>query len=187
MKGGGNGYPGRVNLPMDKLVTAARGAAAGLVATGVMSVVLEVGRRATSFRRQPPTLIVRTVVAGRPKRALPAEGALAVAAHVGYGASSGALFALLTRRHGTPGSGLGVGYALLLWLGSYAGWVPAAGAMAPPQRDDRGRQLTLIAGHVVYGAVLAAVLRRPRPGSISRPSAGPLRTRAGGSLLRPVR
>lgn len=181
MKASGNGYPGRMNPPMDRFVTAARGAAAGVVSTAVMSVVLEVGRRCTSFRRQPPTLIVRTVLAGRPARRVPAEGALAVAAHVGYGASCGALFALVTAHCRNAGSGWGVGYAFLLWLASYAGWVPAAGVMAPPQRDDRGRQLTLVAAHVVYGAVLSAVLRRLRPGPVARPPAGPSRTRRGGS------
>jgi hypothetical protein len=90
----GNGYPGRVDLPMDELGSAARGAAAGVVATAVMSVVMEAGRRAAPFRRQPPKLIIRTVLAGGPERAVPAEGPLAVAAHVGYGASCGVLFAL---------------------------------------------------------------------------------------------
>ena len=187
VKRGGNGYPGRVNLPMDELVSAARGAAAGVVATAVMSIVMEAGRHAASFRRQPPKLIIRTVLAGGPKRAVPAEGALAMAAHVGYGASCGALFALFTRRHRSAASALGVGYGLLLWFVSYAGWVPAAGVMASPERDDRGRQLTLIAGHVVYGGVLAAVLRRLRRAPLTPLPAGPWRTRAEGSLLRPVR
>lgn len=148
---------------MDKIVVAARGAAAGVVATGVMSVLMEVGRRSTSFRRQPPTLIVRTMLTGRPTRAVPAEEGLSLLAHFGYGASCGALFGLMTRRHGSAGPGLAVGYALILWLVSYAGWIPAAGALAPPQRDHPGRQITLIAGHVVYGAVLSAVLHRLRP------------------------
>jgi hypothetical protein len=40
--------------------------------------------------------------------------------------------------------------------------VPAADVMPPPQRDDRGRQLALVIGHAVYGAVLSSVLRRLR-------------------------
>jgi uncharacterized membrane protein YagU involved in acid resistance len=129
-----------------------------------MSVVMEAGRRVTAFRRQPPELIVRTLLTGDPQRPVGGEDVLALLAHFGYGASFGALFGLLTRRCGRPGMQLGVGYALLLWLISYAGWVPAAGILAPPRRDDAGRQLALVVGHVVYGAVLAVVLRRPLRG-----------------------
>jgi hypothetical protein len=159
VKAAGSGYPLWMNRARERAEAAVRGSVAGVLATGAMSVAMEAGRRATSFRRQPPTLIVRTVLAGRPRRAVPAEGPLALLAHVGYGASFGALFALLTGRGG-GGVGLGVAYALLLWAVSYAGWVPAAGVLAPPHRDDPGRQRTLVAGHVVYGAVLAAALRR---------------------------
>jgi hypothetical protein len=148
-----------MNLARERVDAAARGAAAGVVATGVMSIAMEVGRRATSFRRHPPKLIVRKVLTGRSRRAVPGEGPLALLAHLGYGGSCGALFALLTRRR-DAGVGLGVAYALLLWTISYAGWVPAAGVLAPPHRDDPGRQSTMIAGHVVYGAVLSASLRR---------------------------
>ncbi|WP_219413702.1 DUF6789 family protein [Pseudonocardia nigra] len=154
-------------------VAVIRGAAAGVVATTVMSGVLEAGRRATAFTRQPPTLIVRTVLTGSPAHGVTAEGLLAVLAHFGYGTSCGALFALLTRRRRPEaGPGVGVGYALLLWAISYIGWVPATGAMAPPDRDAPGRQAALVAGHVVYGAVLAAVLRglnqQRRPGAPAR-------------------
>jgi hypothetical protein len=34
-------------------------------------------------------------------------------------------------------------------------WVPAIGAVPPPQRDQLGRQLALVAGHLVCGVVLA--------------------------------
>lgn len=144
------------------MVAAARGVVAGTVATGAMSLVLEAGRRVTSFRRQPPELIVRTLLTGDPGRAVSGENVLALLAHFGYGASCGAVFSLLTRRRRRTGAVPGVVFALLLWLISYAGWVPAAGVMAPAQRDDRGRQLALVAGHVVYGAALSIVLRRMR-------------------------
>ena len=147
-------------MPNTKAI--ARGAAAGVVATTVMSAILEIGQRPTSFWRQPPILIIGTVLAGDPAHEVAAEDALAVMAHLGYGTSCGALFALLTRPRRTPGPATGIGYALLLWLVSYAGWIPAAGVMPPPRRDSPGRQITLVGAHVVYGAVLAAVLRRLR-------------------------
>jgi len=48
------------------------------------------------------------------------------------------------------------------WLAGYGLWVPAIGAVPPLHRDRPGRQVALIAGHVVYGAVLAEGLRALR-------------------------
>lgn len=157
-----HGYPGHVEPTVHKTLAVARGAAAGAAATTVMTAALALGKRCTSSWRQPPVLIVRTLLAGRPARGIAAEEVVAAAAHLGYGTTLGAVFALLTRRGGSPGPAVGVGYALVLWLISYAGWIPGAGVMPPPHRDVPGRQITLIAGHVVYGAVLATVLRRLR-------------------------
>jgi hypothetical protein len=151
------------SLPMDpsssKTVTSAEGAVAGVAATVVMTAVLEAGRRWSSFRTHPPTRIVRTVLAGSPDRRLAGEAVFAGLAHLGYGASCGVLFAFLTRRRPMVGSRPAVGYGLLLWLAGYGLWVPAIGAVPPPQRDQPGRQLTLVAGHLVYGLVLGAGLR----------------------------
>ncbi|MBP2372064.1 hypothetical protein JOF36_007837 [Pseudonocardia parietis] len=127
-----------------------------------MSAVLEVGQRMTSSWRQPPTLIVRTALAGGPAHKLAGEDVLAIMAHLGYGTSCGALFALLSRRGLRPSPAVGVGYGLLLWLISYAAWVPAMRAIPLPQHDCPGRQSTLIGAHVVYGVVLATTLRRLR-------------------------
>jgi hypothetical protein len=168
-----------------KTVTGAQGAAAGAAATLVMTAVLEAGRRFSVFRTQAPTRIVRTVLAGSPGRRLPGELALTALAHLGYGASCGVLFALLTRRCTTAGLPLGVGYGLLLWLAGYGAWVPAIGAVPPPQRDQPGRQLALIAGHLVYGAVLAEGLRRLRDGR--HPGGMTGRATTGRSRLHPGR
>jgi hypothetical protein len=146
-----------------KTVTGTQGAAAGAAATLVMTAVLEAGRRWAVFHTQAPTRIM-TVPAGSPGRRFPGELVLTALAHLGYGASCGMLFALLIRRCTTASLPLGVGYGLLLWLAGYAVWVPAVGAVPPPQRDQPGRQLALIAGHLVYGAVLADALRRLRDG-----------------------
>ena len=151
------------SLPMDpstsRTVTGAEGALAGVAATVAMTALLEAGRRWSSFRTHPPTRIVRTVLTSSPDRRLAGEAVLAGLAHLGYGASCGVLFALLTRRRPMVGSRLGLGYGLLLWLAGYGLWVPAIGALPPPQRDQPGRQLTLVAGHLVYGLVLGAGLR----------------------------
>jgi hypothetical protein len=138
------------------------GAVAGAAATVVMTAVLEAGRRLSLFRTQPPVRIVRRVPAGSPEHRVRGGGVLTGLAHLGYGATGGAVFALLTRRGPTADLRLGVGYGLVLWVAGYGLWVPAIGALPPLHRDRPDRQLALVAGHVVYGAVLAEGLRRRR-------------------------
>jgi hypothetical protein len=92
---------------------------------------------------------------------------LAAIAHLGYGATQGVVFAALSRmeraskRHG-PGPTLreGIGFALLLWGLSYAGWIPALRILPPPARDKAGRPTTMVVAHVVYGVALARSLAR---------------------------
>ena len=49
-------------------------------------------------------------------------------------------------------------YATGIWLVSYQGWVPALGIMAPASRDRRGRVVTMLAAHWVYGAALGGLV-----------------------------
>lgn len=83
------------------------------------------------------------------------------ASHLGFGATMGSVFALVARRAGSPMGGalfgLGIGYA------SYAGWIPKAGLMVSPAHDRPGRPASMIAAHLVYGAILGATYRRLAP------------------------
>ena len=136
-----------------------RGAAAGLVATGAMSAVMWAFRE--PMGEQPPDAIVKHVARG--VGATPTErqaDAMAVAAHVGFGASIGAAYALLPRV-GSP-LGRGVVTALAVYVTSYQGWVPALGILPPATRDKPGRPRVMVAAHVVFGAVLGAVEDRLR-------------------------
>lgn len=136
---------------------ALRGAAAGLVATGAMSAVMLAARRAGLLGRQPPEAIVRRTgrLLGAEPRA-PLAGVLGAAAHVAFGAGTGAAYALLPRR----GPGTAVALALAVWAVSYEGWVPALGALPPAHRDRPDRPLVMVAAHVVHGLVLAGAERR---------------------------
>ena len=137
--------------------TVLRGALAGAVATGAMSTLMLAARRAGLLGQQPPEAIVRQVgrVVGT-EPPVPLARALAAAAHVGFGAAGGAVYALLPRR----GPATAVALSLAIWAGSYEGWVPALGAL-PPAHDDRSdRQAVMVAAHVVYGLVLSPVERR---------------------------
>ena len=133
-----------------------RGAAAGAVATAAMSALMLAAGRAGLVPRQPPEAIVRRVGAlsgGEPRGRL--ADALAAVAHLGFGAATGAAYALLPRSARPVLRGTAVGE--LVYAVSYAGWVPALGALPAADRDHRPRQVTMAAAHVVYGAVLGAL------------------------------
>jgi hypothetical protein len=136
-----------------------RGAAAGAVATGAMSAVM-LGLR-KQLGEQPPDAIVKS--AADAVGASPTEeqaDVLAVAAHLGFGMTVGAAYALLPRV-GSPVA-RGVATALAVYAASYQGWVPGLGILPPASRDKPGRPRVMIAAHVVYGAALGAVEERLR-------------------------
>ncbi|WP_229802858.1 DUF6789 family protein [Planobispora rosea] len=135
-----------------------RGGVAGLLATAAMSVVMVAGDRAGLMRDQPPKRITRAFLPGNRHRPKPGEGVLGALAHAGFGAAGGALFGLLTRGRRPPAPA-GIGYGLAIWLVSYQGWVPGLGILPPISRDRPGRVAVMAAGHVVYGAALAAAMR----------------------------
>jgi hypothetical protein len=133
-----------------------RGAAAGAVATAAMSALMLVAGRTGLMGRQPPEAIVRRageLAAVEPRGRL--ADALAAVAHLGFGVGTGAAYALLPPSRGPVARGMAVGTAV--YAVSYAGWVPALGALPRADRDRPPRQAAMVAAHVVYGAVLGAL------------------------------
>jgi NAD(P)-dependent dehydrogenase (short-subunit alcohol dehydrogenase family) len=149
------------------LTRIASGTLAGLVATVAMSMVVEGGRRLGLLGEPPPRRIVRRLL-GRHTWRRPRGTALdvsALAAHLGFGASLGAVYGLLPARTHSPLGGLT--YGALAWAVNYAGWLPKAELMPRPSRDRLGRPTTMVAAHLVFGRVLAgafcAFYRPARP------------------------
>ena len=148
------------------------GLARGLVATVAMSVPMLVAGRRGVMGTQPPKRI-----AGRAAEAVDADPADAdpvgeaklnlasTLAHIGFGGSMGALFAVLRARLRLPGPALaqGMAYGLAVWASSYKGWVPAIGAMPPAEQDRPGQRRTILAAHLLYGGVLGLLDGRARP------------------------
>ena len=141
------------------------GMAAGVVATGSMSLVMLTGELLGALGEPPPRRITRrlTGVLGplRPRGRTLDAGALAV--HFAFGASLGLAYGLLpARAQSAAGGGL---FGLSVWAANYAGWLPKAGLMPEPSRDRWGRPTTMIAAHWVFGRTLARAyraLRRPQ-------------------------
>jgi uncharacterized membrane protein YagU involved in acid resistance len=80
-------------------------------------------------------------------------------AHFGYGAAMGAAYPMVTRLP-LPSGTRGPAYGLLVCAASYAGWLPAIETLPPPQRRPFGRNLLLIAAHLVWGATTEALTQQ---------------------------
>ncbi len=130
------------------------GALAGLVATMAMTMAMR--RLYAQLERRdryplPPREIVDRLAGTDGEQYLRSETLLA---HFGFGASAGAVFALLPPRERS-----GLLYGVGVWSLSYLGWIPTARILEPAWRHPAQRNLLMIAVHLVWGAALAGSLR----------------------------
>lgn len=144
------------------------GALAGVIATLPMSAVMYASKHVGLMGEYPPEIIAeKGLEAAGVSPGRDVNDAAATVAHLGFGAGAGALFALLRRQVELPVPPVvaGIGYGLLVYVVSYNGWIPAIHIMPPPEQDRPGRQPSMVAAHVVYGAALAALLESRAPRS----------------------
>lgn len=146
---------------MSILTRVIAGAVAGTVATFPMSGAMAMASRGHLLGEPPPRKITRAALERVAPRAVSREVPLDVAtaaAHLGFGAAMGALYAVVLggRR---PSVVSGVVFGTAVWAVSYAGWVPAAGIMPAPSDDRPGRPSSMLVSHWVFGAALARTLR----------------------------
>jgi hypothetical protein len=150
-----------------------RGLLSGLVATAAMSAAMLAAQKSGLLGRMPPRRITDRFLdlagVGRTTPE-PARRALAAVSHFAFGGACGALLGIASevyrarvgkgsaRRARTPLIAAGLAYGTAIWAVSYAGWVPAVGAMPAPPRDRPGRQPSMVLAHWIYGAVLGRLL-----------------------------
>jgi len=143
-----------------------KGALAGTIATGPMTVAMlllyALLPRHERFPAPPEQITSRFRHGKSPlsffKR--PSPPWLAWVLHFAFGAGIGALYAPLAPAITEPPPLRGIAYGLTVWFTSYEGWLPAAEVLPPASRQDAGRNLMMISAHVVWGAVLDAILSR---------------------------
>jgi uncharacterized membrane protein YagU involved in acid resistance len=75
-------------------------------------------------------------------------------AHFAFGAAVGALYGAIAGRVPLPPALAGVAFGLGVWTASYAGALPSLGLQRPPDNRPAWRTGTMIAGHLVWGAML---------------------------------
>jgi uncharacterized membrane protein YagU involved in acid resistance len=137
------------------------GALAGIAGTFAMTAATRaMHRRLPAGERYPlpPREIIEGMLPVPAKRALDEEArqSITLAAHFGYGAATGALYALL-RPRGTvlPGAA----YGLLVWTVSYFGIMPALRILRPAHDHPPRRNWLMILAHLVWGSTMASTLR----------------------------
>ncbi|TPW77509.1 hypothetical protein [Schumannella soli] len=153
----------------------ARGAVAGAAATLPMTAVLLVAQRRGALEEPPPFTILRradrcqrrrrtgTVSGSIARRRRRERAGRAARLHLAIGAISGAVYGLLggtTRPNPASAVAHGVAHGLGVWLAGYAVTLPLAGLYAPAWADRPRRVRSIVAAHLVYGAVLGLVARR---------------------------
>lgn len=136
------------------------GGIAGIVGTMAMTSAMRRLHQKLPVEERYP-LTPREIIDSTAEQAdaeLTGEGAkdITTAAHFAYGAACGSLLGAVNPRMGT-GSGALAGVAV--WLGSYLGWLPAAGILKPATDHPPRRNGLMIGVHFVWGAATAMAMR----------------------------
>lgn len=139
------------------------GAVSGFVATFPMTLSMKLQHRFLPLTRKqslPPKKIAMRLskVAGFqiPVRKQKKRQAAATIAHYGYGAGTGALYPLVTKGVSWHPACKGSAYGLIIWAGSYLGWLPAAGILTPKEEGKKRIGLMIVA-HLVWGSFLGII------------------------------
>ena len=140
------------------------GAAAGVVATVPMTLVMETLHERLQGEVQrplPPREIAEAIAVKCGVHADLSEREmqnLTLALHVGYAALTGAAFSTFVPRRTTMGAAVGALFGLGVWATSYLGWLPLAGVRQPITYDPVARTGLMIAAHVAWGAAAGLIL-----------------------------
>jgi uncharacterized membrane protein YagU involved in acid resistance len=136
------------------------GALAGVAGTFAMTAVVRaMHRRLPADERYPlpPREIIEGSLPEAAKDALAEQGRrdVTLAAHFGYGAATGALYALFA-----PGGRLlhGAAYGVLVWAVSYFGIMPGLRILRPAHEHPLRRNGLMVVAHLVWGAMMARTL-----------------------------
>jgi uncharacterized membrane protein YagU involved in acid resistance len=140
------------------------GAVAGLGATVPMTVAIEALFRLLPKRERyplPPRQIAVTLaedVGVKKHLNEPARTTLTLAAHFGYGAGTGSIYAPLARNNDWPPTISGACFGLTVWGASYLGLLPMLGILRPATAHAAGRNILMITAHIVWGATLGLLV-----------------------------
>ncbi|HEX9107684.1 MAG TPA: hypothetical protein VF832_10660 [Longimicrobiales bacterium] len=147
------------------LPRAAAGLAAGVAGTLAIQQSMKAGARWLPDTQAPiqgdageyAVALVERQLPGPVRERIPqrAREVGAMSAHIAYGATAGALYALLRPRGGNVVRD-GVALGLAVWAAGYLGWLPRAGLMPPVSEHTAPQLLGELTHHAAYGLATAA-------------------------------
>jgi hypothetical protein len=133
------------------------GAIAGMVGTAAMTAAMRALHRrlepAERYPLPPRETIDRVLPEAAPEQI---RRTSTIASHFGYGAGMGAIFALAPVSKGPL---VGGAYGILVWAGSYLGWIPSARILENAVQHPLRRNALMSTVHVVWGAATALTFR----------------------------
>ncbi|MFW6076011.1 MAG: DUF6789 family protein [Chloroflexota bacterium] len=149
-----------------------RGALAGLIATGPMTISMIIMHRylgATERYPLPPREITARIVAGREARtgkemSESAWTTLTLASHLSYGVATGAIFGIIEDRTPTPLTVKGIIWGMIVWAGSYLVLLPALRILKPATEHPGSRNILMIVAHLIWGATLGLMVEQLKHG-----------------------
>lgn len=145
--------------PFIKLV---QGAGAGLVATLPMTLFMRSAWKRLPAGEQyalPPRQITREVI--RPRRfwRMKPENqtALTLLLHFLFGAAAGSVYGLVEDKIPIRSTVKGPLAGMVVWSGSYLGWIPALGILPPATAHPWRRNILMIVAHLIWGVALGGL------------------------------
>lgn len=137
------------------------GTLGGLAGTFAMTAAMRaMHRRLPAHQRYPlpPREIIEGGLSEPVKERIGERGrqSASLVGHFGYGAATGAVYALVRRDGGIAEGAL---YGVLVWAASYFIGMPGLRILEPAHRHPRKRNLLMIAAHLVWGGTLALTIR----------------------------
>lgn len=152
-------YP--MKSPFMKLL---EGAGAGLLATLPMTLFMRSAWKRLPADEQyalPPRQITRNVL--RPARFFrmspEKQTGITLLLHFLFGAAAGSVYGMVAEKIPMQPAVKGPLAGVLVWTGSYLGWIPALGILPPATRHPRRRNMMMIAAHLVWGLTLGSLAR----------------------------
>ena len=141
------------------------GAASGFLATFPMTAVMLGIRKALPiFHRHaiPPQRIMSRISRRLNLHApweIKKKKTLATVSHFGYGAAGGVAYSAFANKSDLTPPIKGSVFGLLIWAGSYFGWLPAT-KILPPSMEHPKRHAMMAASHIVWGISMAYIFER---------------------------
>jgi len=134
------------------------GAWAGLLATSAMTIGLFVIHQ-NKFGPLPPARLTENATPDALEPNSPDRRAhWTMLSHFGFGIVMAEMYTALNRLakpERIPNSALrGAAFGLLVWTGSYLGWIPALGLRPSAKKLTRSQNLMMVGTHVIWGATL---------------------------------